>query len=446
MNNTTNARALIRKRELIRTGRNTTRLYNHIVPIQNGEARIDTYAVKTHTLKKGDKLVIVKVARYYTDRNDYYLSGRVLRNNFTNAICINWADKPFGRKHIAIWSNVDASINSWSKEKYSFGKQVWIWGDWLNDFAGTKYEHCGYNPHRYNHLNILQYLQCWNINHAVSFLYNDYKHYMERFISPPFIRRLTSNADFFKLFRSSNKTLSEHLEYGIKTLTRAFKYNEPLADAHFMVSNFFAIRDYSKHIPKIVDRKQLFHYFERTGVEVWTYSEYCQHLAKLQIDIDAHGMMFPTHNTMDRVNEQYQVVMENERRIEYKKRKAQERREARERLARWKRICLAIAELDRSASYLTDYNLVFPKNNNEMKAEGKRMMNCIGATYRYNQYENIICFLKQGDKSYADIRIDPTTFKVMEARLRKNIDAPKEIYDIAENIATNLKNAYRKVA
>ena len=75
-----NALKEIREREANYKGANVTRYYNQVIPTRNGECRIDTYAVKTRNKRTGE-LAIKKVARYYSDRQRYYVRD-VIYNNF----------------------------------------------------------------------------------------------------------------------------------------------------------------------------------------------------------------------------------------------------------------------------------------------------------------------------------------------------------------------------
>lgn len=121
---------------------NVTRIYNAVVPTKGGEFRVDTYAVKTRNKRTGE-LAIKKVARYYSDRQRYYVRD-VIYHNFMHYYAVNWCNEPFGRRHVAVWEDVDSWMGKWGYCDREDGT-IDLGGDWLNWFDGTKYEHCGWS-------------------------------------------------------------------------------------------------------------------------------------------------------------------------------------------------------------------------------------------------------------------------------------------------------------
>ena len=207
-----NALKEIRKREAQYKGANTTRIYNAVVPTKNGEIRIDTYAVKTRNKRTGE-LAIKKVARYYSDRQRYYVRD-VIYHNFMHYYTVNWCNESFGRKHQAVWEDVDSWMGKWGYCDRKDGT-IDLGGDWLNWFDGTKYEHCGWAA--YSGIQILNYLDCWRISRGVEFLG---KSELWKLITPSFVRKLSTDKGLFNFFRSHLDEIRQHSCQGGYSITK----------------------------------------------------------------------------------------------------------------------------------------------------------------------------------------------------------------------------------
>ena len=422
-------------------GVNVTRLYNIVVPIRNGEARIDTYAVKTLDKATG-RLVIKKVARYYSDRKRYWVRD-VLRNNFTNELCINWCEQPFGHKHLAVWSDVDAYQGKWLYNDFDFNAtgQSFLPARYLNGFEGTRYEHCGYSLDSTMHF--LKYAECWRGNHATEYLG---RAGLYRFVTPAFIRRLSTDRGLFTFFRSHMGELLAALksgtaDYRIADVEWAYRHGRSLgyARAYNALVRSHDIRD----LPKVIDRHRLLRYLAKTGVTKYQYARYCNLLGYLGIDMDTYGYMFPTRWT--RTFEAVSTAADEKRKREEKAQKARERRERKRRLEHWRRVC-GCAERINGKVY-ADMTLVVPKGVGDLKAEGIAMHNCIGSYgERFNDGRAMVLFLRKDGNPFVDIEIDPATFKLVEARRKGNRAVGQRIRGVAERIASEIREDFRRAA
>lgn len=86
------------------------------------------------------------------------------------------------------------------------------------------------------------------------------------------------------------------------------------------------------------------------------------------------------------------------------------------------------------------YDVVCPKNSDEMMDEGIAMHNCIGRCYSSMQGKEYAClFLRKDGKPCVDIRIDLKTFKVCECRLVCNKDAEEDAWEVARAVAERMR-------
>ena len=444
--------ALIRKAEAERSkdAPNRTRLYNVVVPLKrNGECRIDTYAVKTRRKKTGE-LAIKKVAKYWPEKRKCEVRD-ILWSNFWHCWSVNWCNEPFGHKHQAVWEDVDAYIGIWGADEATYKHCIDLHAEYLNGFEGTRYARCGYDTDRIYVMHFMQYIECWNINHATEFLA---KARMWNLIRPRFIKRLSTDKGLMRFFRNHIHDIEPNDDwrccsrYGVGAIERAYRHNETLDEARDYLS-FLGETSHLNNIPKTVDRKRLMRYLAKHKVDAWAYDRYCYMLHRLGMDIRAYGYMFPSRWTKryDEVDEAHKALVaqeEAERRAEFKRQKAAERREAKRRLEHWKFVCGYVDEAIVGKLY-GGYVVKVLRDKEDLIAEGNEMKNCIG-TYGQDVKEGraLLLSLRKDDQPVYDIEIDPLSFKVIQAREKENGDAPKEIHDIARKIALQARQGVRE--
>lgn len=93
------------------------------------------------------------------------------------------------------------------------------------------------------------------------------------------------------------------------------------------------------------------------------------------------------------------------------------------------------------------YEVIVPKNERQMKAEGKRMHNCVGHMYPCRQgIDAIVLFLHKNGKPFVDIEVDPFTFKVKQCRKVCNEEADADANRKAKELAVKIKSIFKKAA
>lgn len=443
-----NAIRLIKEREATRrNSANFTRLYNIVVPMRNGEARIDTYAVKTRNKRTGE-LAIKKVMRMRTDRKRYWARD-IITNNLMNTHSVNWCNEPFGRKHRSVICSIDDTIGVWGYLDYSYGKVLDLHGEWLNDFKGTKYEHCGFTENIY--IKFRDYVEVWNGNHATEFLARSN---LYRIVKPSFVNALAKDRALFAFFRShigeirqTSMSGKPYAAYGVREILHAYRHGVSLAEAQLVVS-FANEARHMRNLPKCVDREELRKYLARSKHTCAEYDWYCYQLNRLGVDINAYGYMFPSKRTWGKVErdmDALEVAERAEAQRERKREEARERRERKERLARWKRICGYLDTMD--GREIGGYEISVPHSAKDLVAEGNAMRNCIG-TYGsdFKDGETILLFFRKDGKPFMDAEISPSTFAVKQVYRFANSAASRADKRLVRKLAREIETEYRKAA
>ena len=434
-----NALKEIRKREAPYKGANTTRIYNAVVPTKNGEIRIDTYAVKTRNKRTGE-LAIKKVARYYSDRQRYYVRD-VIYHNFMHYYTVNWCNESFGRKHQAVWEDVDSWMGKWGYCDRKDGT-IDLGGDWLNWFDGTKYEHCGWAA--YSGIQILNYLDCWRISRGVEFLG---KSELWKLITPSFVRKLSTDKGLFNFFRSHLDEIRQHscqggfyCKYSISEIEHAYRRRISLADAHLAIRARYAFRDYGKHcvLPPSIDKLALLKWCKKNDVTEMEYCRYAKYVQECGEDITAFGVTMPRN---------FKATLEA---YEERAHRKEARRLAKERKA-YNAGIKSVAEAFAMLSRLKRHGLavVLPMNVKQLIDEGNAMHNCIGGMgydERIVSGKSLIVFLYKDGKPFVDIEIDREHWTVRQCYTKCNHNPEEKVNTFAKFICNKAKAIYRKAA
>lgn len=441
-----NALKEIKLREANRKGANVTRFYNAVVPQRNGECRIDTYAVKTRNKRTGE-LAIKKVARYYTDRQRYYVRD-VIYHNFMHTYSVNWCNEPFGRCHVAAWENVDAWIGKWGYCDRKDGT-IDLGGDYLNWFEGTKYEHCGWSVN--SGIQILDYLDCWRISRGVEFLG---KSDLWRLITPSFVRKLSTDRGLFAFFRQNLDSIRQHscrggyyAAYSISEIVRAYTHKETLEDARLAIRSRYAFRDYGKHcvVPPSVDRLALLKWCMKNDITEMEYCRYARYVRESGEDITAFGVTMPRD-----FKKKLEAYERKAHRALLRRRAQEDRRRAKERKA-FNSGIQSVAEAFALLSRLKRHGLVvvLPTSVQSLIDEGNAMHNCIGKMgydKRIADGTSLVVFLYKDGKPFVDIEIDREHWKVRQCYKKFNHNPADEIVTFANDICDKAKAIYRKAA
>ncbi|MBQ4199607.1 MAG: PcfJ domain-containing protein [Kiritimatiellae bacterium] len=440
-----NALKEIRKREANYKGANTTRIYNAVVPTKAGECRIDTYAVKTRNKRTGE-LAIKKVARYYTDRKRYYVRD-IIFHNFTHSYLTNWCNEPFGRKHQAVWEDVDACIGHWGYCDRENGT-IDLGGDYLNWFEGTKYEHCGWSVN--SGIQILDYLDCWRISRGVEFLG---KSQLWKLITPSFVRQLSADKGLFNFFRTHLNEIRQHscrggfyAAYSISDILTAYRRKCTLAEAKFRRRAQHSFRGYySRFIPNTIDRVELLKWCEKNDISEMEYCRYAQYVFNAGENITAFGVTMPRN---------FKTLLEDYERREHeeqmRRRAKEDRRRARERRvfnSGIKSVAEAFAMLSRLKKH--GLTVVLPMSVQSLIDEGNAMRNCIGGMgydEKIAKGTSLIVFLYKDGKPFVDIEIDREHWTVRQCYTKCNHNPEEKVNTFAKFICDKAKAIYRKAA
>lgn len=418
---------------------NVTRTYNAVVPTKGGEFRVDTYAVKTRNKRTGE-LAIKKVARYYSDRQRYYVRD-VIYHNFMHYYSVNWCNEHFGCRHVAVWEDVDSCIGKWGYCDREDGT-IDLGGDWLNWFDGTKYEHCGWSVK--SGIHILDYLDCWRISKSVEFLG---KSELWKLITPSFVYKLSTDKGLFNFFRSHLDEIRQpscsggyYCAYSIAEIEHAYHHKKTLAYARLAVRARYAFRDYGKHcvLPPSIDKVALLKWCMKNDVTEMEYCRYARYVHEAGEDIAAFGVTMPRN---------FKDTLET---YEERAHRKEAKRLAKERKA-YNSGIKSVAEEFAMISRLKAHGLavVLPINVKQLIDEGNAMYNCIGR----NGYDKRICdgkslivFLYKDGKPFVDIEIDRERWTVLQCYAKRNTNPEEKINAFAKRICAKAKAIYRKAA
>lgn len=439
-----NALKEIREREANYKGANVTRYYNQVIPTRNGECRIDTYAVKTRNKRTGE-LAIKKVARYYTDRRRFYVRD-IIFHNFTHSYLTNWCNEPFGRKHQAVWEDVDAHIGTWVYCERD--NLINLGGDYLNWFEGTRYEHCGYDVNSGMHF--LDYAECYNINRGVEFLG---KSDLWKLITPSFVRQLSADKGLFNFFRTHLNEIRQHscrggfyAAYSISDILTAYRRKCTLVEAKFRRRAQHSFRGYySRFVPNTIDRVELLKWCEKNDISEMEYCRYAQYVFNAGENITAFGVTMPRN---------FKTLLEDYERREHeeqmRRRAKEDRKRARERRA-FNSGIKSVAEAFAMLSRLKKHGLtvVLPMSVQSLIDEGNAMRNCIGGMgydEKIAKGTSLIVFLYKDGKPFVDIEIDREHWTVRQCYTKCNQNPEEKINAFAKFICDKAKAIYRKAA
>lgn len=435
----------IRNRESTYAGANYTRYYNAVVPLRNGECRIDTYAVKTRNKRTGE-LAIKKVARYYSDRNLYYVRD-ILLSNWTHTYITNWANEKFGRRHEAITQDVDALIGTWGSCNIKDGV-INLGGEYLNWFEGTNYEHCGFDVDSGMHF--LEYAKCYNIDHRVEYLG---KSNLWRLITPSFVQKLSRNKDLFNFLRTHLNEIRQITPYGkfyaaysISDILTAFRRKCSLEEARFRRRARYSFRGYySMSIPNTIDRVELLKWCIKNNINEMEYCRYAQYVANAGEDIRAFGVTMPRD-----FKEKLEAYEEQEQREIRRRCAREERKRAKERRA-FNSGIKSVAEAFAMLSRLKKHGLtvVLPMSVQSLIDEGNAMRNCIGRMgydKKIASGQSLIVFLYKDGHPFVDIEIDCKYWKVRQCYEKCNQNPEETIIEFAEYICDKAKAISKKIS
>ena len=209
-----------------------------------------------------------------------------------------------------------------------------------------------------------------------------------------------------------------------------------------------------------IDYERLAGLLKKWHVDGYEYGRYIQHAFDAGLDLKNDGTLYPPTRggrkafmaRLEDLERECARLEEIRERAEKKRRKAEEKAErewiAKTMKVRFEEIEAFQKSLRRTATLRRcGYTLVLAKTQKELRAEGRKMGNCVGnGTYGRGIVEGdrLIVMLGLKGKSYCDIEIDRRNWCVRQCYLKGNTTPPKEVRELAARIAAFLKDEHRR--
>lgn len=209
-----------------------------------------------------------------------------------------------------------------------------------------------------------------------------------------------------------------------------------------------------------LDYTRLAKAIKKWEIDVNEYGRYLQYCAEVGLDLKNEGTLYPPvkggrkafMDRLERLEHEYARLERIRERAEEKRRKAAAKAEkewiAKTMKTRIKELEAFQKSVERSSTIKgCGYAIVLAKSQKELLTEGKKMGNCVGrGTYgrAIVKGDSLIVMLKNHSASYCDIEIDRQTWGVRQCYLKQNQPAPREVWELAAEIAAFLKKEHRQ--
>ena len=432
------------------SGNNSVYFYSVVNPLRNKEARIDTYACRLTSRSR--KPMVKCIQRYYTNKTEMdvrdlfysHMGGYKVDFSDISWDCIHYAERYYTEESlkkcpVGTWDTM--KYEGWAKTKFL------MYGVFVNDFEGTKYEHSGIEHSR---MHPMRFFECYKISKSVEFLV---KNGMGRFCTPAFVTRLRDNREFFNYFRMHAKEIQENW-IGLRELNIMFAHKCSFAEAQERceASEAFKNQSWCRNIPKSINRYELYKWCKKNRVEVNEYRRYVNYIYNIGEDICAFGVTYPRNfrNALEIAEAASHKVDERRRREELRalRKSAAERRK----LERKENedITQAMAEIAKKLAVMNGitgygYAVVVPASAKALIREGNAMRNCIGKCgygRKVANGESLIFFLRGIDgRKNVDVEVrlfksgKKMRFEVAQCYEKHNQQAPEPAVQFARELA-----------
>ena len=334
---------------------------------------------------------------------------------------------------------------------------------------GTRYQYCQYADDAPCHTGLMEWLSLYRAEPKVELLA---KAGLHQFINPAGLKALKCKR-IFQWAKDNVKMLGKYELWPITHIVWAARHNTTpeAARAHFdRVHNLSYMLDNTRWHLKCpwndrtavklkLDYERLAGLLKKWHVDAYEYGRYIEHAFDARLDLKNDGTLYPPtrggrKTFMARLEELEKECARLERireAAEKKRRKAKEKAEkewiAKTMKVRFKEIEAFQKSLKRTETLRgCGYTLVLAKTQKELRAEGRRMGNCVGnGIYGRGIIEGdrLIVMLGLKGKSYCDIEISRRTWGVRQCYLKGNTAAPREVWELASEIAAFLKKEHR---
>lgn len=335
---------------------------------------------------------------------------------------------------------------------------------------GTRYQYCRYDDVPC-HTGLMEWLALYRREPKVELLA---KCGLYCFINPAGLKALKQKR-IFQWAKDNMEMLRKHSRLPIKYVLWAARHDTTLEDArhhyeivvHNLSYQLDSTRSHLKYpmndrvgVKLKLDYERLAGLLKKWHVDGYEYGRYIQHAFDAGLDIKNDGTLYPPTRggrkafmaRLEELERECARLEEIRERAEKKRRKAEGKAE-REWIAktikvRFEEIEAFQKSLRRTATLRgCGYTLVLAKTQKELRAEGRRMGNCVGnGTYGRGIVEGdrLIVMLGLGGKSYCDIEIDRRNWRVSQCYLKGNTTPPEEVREFADRIAAFLKEEHKR--
>ncbi len=336
---------------------------------------------------------------------------------------------------------------------------------------GTRYQYCQYDDDVPCHTGLMEWLALYRWEPKVELLA---KCGLYCFINPAGLKALKQKR-IFQWAKDNMAMLRKHSHLPIKYVLWAARHGTTLEGArrhyeivvHNLSHQLDSVRWHLKYpgndragCKLKIDYERLAGLLKKWHVDGYEYGRYIQHAFDAGLDIKNDGTLYPPTRggrkafmaRLEELERECARLEEIRERAEKKRRKAEEKAErewiAKTMKVRFEEIEAYQKSLRRTATLRgCGYTLVLAKTQKELRAEGRRMGNCVGnGTYGRGivKGDRLIVMLGLGGKSYCDIEIDRRNWRVNQCYLKGNTTPPEEVREFADRIAAFLKEEHKR--
>ena len=366
----------------------------------------------------------------------------------------DWAGKRTGRR-AGDFAGKICDTRWYSCEKWKFNQGLTFpWHETVNPDAlkGTKYEWCQYADSTPNRAGLVDWLMMYNQEPKIELLA---KAGMYALICPAGIKALKDKRirDWCMAHREEIARGERYSRHEAVDILYAARHGGTIAAARKRREFVKEARRFIGGGPWRIDYDRLRKAIGKWHVGMNEYSRYLEYAHDAGLDLRNEGTLYPPTKGGRK------AFMERLERLEADVARAKKNARAKAQRELAKTMKLRAAEIaafqesvERSKVIKScGYALVLAKTQEELLAEGKKMHNCVGCgTYGQGIVvgDRLIVMLKKpsgrGYESFCDIEIDRKNWLVRQCYLKHNEQAPKEIRELAREIAAWFKAEHKR--
>jgi len=380
---------------------------------------------------------------------------------------VDWARSDIGKRkarageRFRIGKTVDEALEH-SKFKYGMAGLNGTYDCTVNPGAlkGTRYEYCQYADDAPGSTGLMEWLTLYRREPKVELLA---KAGLYCFINPAGLKALKDKRVFAWAKDNAEMLREQDFTPPVRYVLWAARHGTTLKEArrHYdLVHNLSYKLDSTRThlrwpgddragIKLKLDYERLAGLLKKWKVDAYEYGRYIEHAFDAGLDLRNEGTLYPPVRGGRKAFMARLEELEKECARREAERERAERAKMEKMLARRAAEIAAFQEsIERTATLRgTGYAIVLAKTQEELLAEGKKMRNCVG-NGMYGRGiatgDRLIVMLKDRAKSFCDIEIDRKTWGVRQCYLKHNAAAPREIWELAAEIAACLKAEHKR--